>query len=175
MKVLKFGGSSVATPQRVLSIVEILKSYDARGEQFAVVFSAFGGVTDMLLDMSHKAENDDDSYLDDLEDFKIRHIEAVVLLLSGALFAEAEEAIEVGFEELENLLHGIYLLQEASARSIDYVMSFGERNSAYIISKVLKSHGLNADYLDARKVIKTDKTFGFAKVDFETTNQNILT
>ncbi|MFT6938096.1 MAG: aspartokinase/homoserine dehydrogenase 1, partial [Saprospiraceae bacterium] len=175
MKVLKFGGSSVATPQRILSIVEILKSYEQRGEQFAVVFSAFGGVTDTLLNMSHKAEEGDISYLDDLENFKVRHIEVIALLLSGELFAEAEKAVEIGFEELEDLLHGIYLLQEASMRSMDYVVSFGERNSSFIIAKVLKGHGMNAEYLDARKLIQTDKTFSAAKVDFEATNRNILT
>jgi aspartokinase/homoserine dehydrogenase 1 len=173
MKVLKFGGSSVGTPQRILGIIEILKDYEQRGERFAVVFSAFGGVTDMLLDMSRKAEEGDSSYLDDLENFKIRHIEAIALLLSGELFAKAEKAVEVGFEELEDLLHGIYLLQEASPRSMDYVVSFGERNSAFIISKTLQANGLNAEYLDARKVIKTDKTFSAAKVDFELTNKNI--
>ncbi len=175
MKVLKFGGSSVATPQRILSIVEILKSYEAKGEQFAVVFSAFGGVTDMLLDMSRKAEQGDKTYLEDVEKFKIRHIEAINILLSGELLTEAETALKVGFEELEDLLHGIFLLQEASIRSMDYVVSFGERNSAFIISKALQANGLNAEYLDARKVIKTDKTFSAAKVDFEATNNNILT
>jgi len=165
----------VATPQRILSIVEILKSYEAKGEQFAVVFSAFGGVTDMLLDMSRKAEQGDKTYLEDVEKFKIRHIEAINILLSGELLTEAETALKVGFEELEDLLHGIFLLQEASIRSMDYVVSFGERNSAFIISKALQANGLNAEYLDARKVIKTDKTFSAAKVDFEATNNNILT
>lgn len=173
MKVLKFGGSSVASPQRISSIVEILKDYQQRGDQFAVVFSAFGGVTDMLLNMSRKAEQGDDSYLTDLENFKIRHIEAITTLLSGATFAEAEAAVKVGFQELENLLQGIYLLREASVRSMDYVVSFGERNSAFIISKTLRQAGLNAEYLDARKVVKTDETFSAAKVDFNQTNKNI--
>lgn len=173
MKVLKFGGSSVATPQRILSIVEILKGYQQRGDKFAVVFSAFGGVTDMLLDMSNKAEQGDISYLEDFENFKIRHIEAITALLSGEAFTATEAAVNVGFEELDNLLKGIFLLQEASVRSMDYVGSFGERNAAFIISKTLQLHGLNAEYLDARKVIKTDKTFSAAKVNFDITNQNI--
>ena len=46
MKVLKFGGSSVASPERIEGIVQLLKEYYARGEKFTVVFSAFGGVTD---------------------------------------------------------------------------------------------------------------------------------
>jgi aspartokinase/homoserine dehydrogenase 1 len=175
MKVLKFGGSSVATPQRILSIIEIIKSYEAKGEQFAVVFSAFGGVTDMLLDMSEKAEKGDKSYLEAVEKFKNRHLEAITILLSGKSLAEAEKAVRVGLKELEDLLHGIFLLQEASPRSMDYVVSFGERNSAFIISRALQAKGLNAEYLDARKVIQTDKTFSFAKVDFEKTNHEIIT
>ena len=57
MKVLKFGGSSVAKPERIQGIVSILKKYQARNDQFTVVFSAFGGVTDLLLDMAAKAEH----------------------------------------------------------------------------------------------------------------------
>ena len=52
MKVLKFGGSSVAKPERIRGIVDILKDYYASGDHFTVVFSAFGGVTDGLIEMS---------------------------------------------------------------------------------------------------------------------------
>ena len=55
MKVLKFGGSSVARPERILGIVDILKDYYAAGDHFTVVFSAFGGVTDSLIEMSRLA------------------------------------------------------------------------------------------------------------------------
>ncbi|MCB0638649.1 MAG: aspartate kinase, partial [Lewinella sp.] len=63
MKVLKFGGSSVAKPERIRGIVEILKSYYAAGDHFTVVFSAFGGVTDQLIGMSERAAKSDDDYL----------------------------------------------------------------------------------------------------------------
>ena len=56
---------------------------------------------------------------------------------------------------------------------MDYVLSFGERNSAFIISHVLRQSGINAGYLDARRVIKTDKTFGAGRVDFKLTYQKI--
>jgi len=65
------------------------------------------------------------------------------------------------------LLYGIFLVREASTRTMDYVLSFGERSSAYIISKTLQHAGIPAEYLDARKIIRTDKTFGAAKVSFD--------
>ncbi len=62
MKVLKFGGSSVAQPDRIQMVSEILRAYYAQGERFAVVFSALGGVTDALIHMSRLAEKGDDNY-----------------------------------------------------------------------------------------------------------------
>jgi aspartokinase/homoserine dehydrogenase 1 len=70
-------------------------------------------------------------------------------------------------------LKGVFLVREASPRTMDYVLSFGERNSNFIISHYLRKEGINANYLDARKVIKTDKKFGAAKVDLDTTFNNI--
>ncbi|MEZ4985957.1 MAG: hypothetical protein R2795_13135 [Saprospiraceae bacterium] len=62
--------------------------------------------------------------------------------------------LEQNHEVLHNLLHGIFLVREAS-RTMDYVLSFGERNSAYIIAHALQQAGVKSAYLDARKVIKT--------------------
>ena len=173
MKVLKFGGSSVAKPERIKSIIEILKTYQARGEKFTVVCSAFGGVTDSLIEMSTKAACADDSYLELFEAFSKRHIQAAKDLLK----TDTEKAVLKGLKEnhevLKGILHGIFLVREASPRTMDYVLSFGERSSNYIIANALTLHGLPADYLDARKIIVTDKNFGSAKVDLATTYENI--
>ncbi len=173
MKVLKFGGSSVAKPDRIKGVVNILRSYYVRGDQFTVVFSAFGGVTDMLIQMSEKAAEGDDGYLEMFEEFSQRHLEAARTLLGQEHLQQVIPHLDNNHEVLRNLLYGIFLVREASRRTMDYVLSFGERNSAYIISYALKEQGINASYLDARKVIKTDKSFGSAKVDFNRTYQNI--
>lgn len=173
MKVLKFGGSSVAKPDRIKGVVNILKSYYVRGDQFTVVFSAFGGVTDMLIQMSEKAAEGDDGYLEMFEEFSQRHLEAARTLLGQEHLQQVIPHLDNNHEVLRNLLYGIFLVREASRRTMDYVLSFGERNSAYIISFALKEQGINASYLDARKVVKTDKSFGSAKVDFNRTYQNI--
>lgn len=173
MRVLKFGGSSVAKPERIKGIVEILKGYYTKGEKFTVVFSAFGGVTDQLIKMSELAEKGKAEYLEVLKEFSCRHQKSITELLEGNLQEQVLEETKKNHEVLKNLLHGVFLVREASPRTMDYVLSFGERNSCFIISNVLRQAGINAAYLDARKIIKTDKTFGSAKVNFETTYPNI--
>ena len=173
MKVLKFGGSSVAKPERIRQIVDILKGYYTKGEKFTVVFSAFGGVTDSLIEMSRLAAKGDEAYQDLFDLFSQRHIDATKELLQGEYLDIAIPHLKNNHEVLKNLLYGIFLVREASQRTMDYVLSFGERNSCFIISQVLKQSGINAAYLDGRKIIKTDKSFGSAKVDFDQTNQKI--
>jgi aspartokinase/homoserine dehydrogenase 1 len=174
MKVLKFGGSSVAKPERIRRIGDILKNYYSNGERFTVVFSAFGGVTDMLIEMSELAAAGDVAYQEVFETFSKRHFEAIHELLNEPFLSQAMPELEMNHDVLKNLLYGIFLVREASPRTMDYVLSFGERNSAYIISHFLRQQGINASYLDARKIVKTDKNFGTATVDFDLTYKKIL-
>ncbi|CAH1001002.1 Bifunctional aspartokinase/homoserine dehydrogenase 1 [Neolewinella maritima] len=174
MKVLKFGGSSVGHPDRIRGIVEILKGYYATGDHFTVVFSAFGGVTDQLIEMSELAEQGDDRYGQLFDAFSERHQTAITTLLGEtALYRETSQQMRRSHEVLKNLLYGIFLVREASPRTMDYVLSFGERSSAYIISQALQQAGVPTEFLDARRIIKTDKTFGNAKVNFEKSYQKI--
>ena len=83
MKVLKFGGSSVGTPQRIKNIISILQDYKKKKENFTVVFSAFSGVTDSLIEMAIKAAKGDKEYLDAYKAFHRRHLTAIKKLLSG--------------------------------------------------------------------------------------------
>lgn len=173
MKVLKFGGTSVGSPAVISGLIDILKSYHQRGDRFTVVFSAFSKVTDTLLDMAHKASKGDRSYLDVLEKVRLRHLEAIEALLEPANRPDIEAHIAGNFEALGNVLQGIYLLREASARSLDFVVSFGERNSAAIIAHAMSQAGIPSEFLDTRSVVRTDAHFGSAKVDFDETNRLI--
>ena len=173
MKVLKFGGSSVGKPERIRGIVAILQKYHARGDRFTVVFSAFGGVTDGLIDMATKAEQGDADYLTAFEQVKMRHIYSAKELLSTARFAQVLPLVEKNTDDLLDVLRGIFLIREVSPRTLDYVVSFGERLSNLIVAHTLDESGIPAEFLDARKIIKTDKNFGSAKVDFEETDQRV--
>ena len=173
MKVLKFGGSSVGHPDRIRDIIAILTNESDRGERLAVVVSAFGGGTDQLIEMARLAAAGDAAWRSTFERFRDRHDEAVRALTTGERRKRLLADIRENHSSLRSLLEGISMVREASARSMDYVLSFGERNSAFIISRALQEAGLNAQFLDARQVIKTDKRFGSANVRFEETYEHI--
>lgn len=165
----------MGTPERIQGLVDILKSYHQRGERYAVVFSAFSGVTDALLLMGGKAAAGDVSYQEVFEAVHQRHIQAAEVLLNAAkIRQEALIEIERNFDVLGNLLHGVFLVREASLRTMDHIISFGERNSAFLISLVMRQAGIPAVFLDARNVIQTDDRFGNAQVDFSATNAKIV-
>ncbi len=180
MKILKFGGSSVATAERIQGVIEILKDYKKREQKFAVVFSALGrmtgvtGTTDLIIQMTELAAQGDESYLELFSQFKKRHKKVIKKLLSNKKrIAQVEGDFKGSFKEMTNLLKGVFLLKDVSKRTMDYLLSFGERNSAYLIAQALSENGIKSDYLDARKVVRTDDNFGAAKVDFQVTVNNI--
>jgi bifunctional aspartokinase / homoserine dehydrogenase 1 len=170
MKVLKFGGSSVGTPERIKGLLEILKSYYTRGDQFTVVFSAFSGVTDSLLEMSGRAAAGDENWRASFEAFAKRHQDAIKELVGGQEQAQVAAEMERSHASLANMLSGIFLVREASPRMMDYVVSFGERSSAFIIAAAMRQAGIPASFLDARKIIQTNDAFLSAKVNFAVTN-----
>lgn len=173
MRVLKFGGTSVGSPEAIQGLLQILLDYHRRGMRFSVVFSAFSKVTDTLIETAKRASKGDGTYLSLLENLRARHDEALQKLLEPANRPPAETALADNFEALANVLQGIYLLHEVSPRSLDFVVSFGERNSALLLTNAMQQAGIPASFLDARTVIRTDAQFGAAKVDFEVTNRRI--
>ena len=167
MKVLKFGGSSVATPERIKGIGKLVLKRSQAGEALTIVFSAFGGVTDMLIESAQQAANGDRNYTNSVVTIQKRHIDVISDLgLSGGAI---EKEVLGNFETLSNLLKGVFLVREASPRTMDYILSFGERNAAAIIAKYFATLGIDAIYLDAREIIKTNKEFGRAEVNFDLT------
>ncbi|MCD9014337.1 bifunctional aspartate kinase/homoserine dehydrogenase I [Parachryseolinea silvisoli] len=171
MKILKFGGSSVATPARIQSVIEIVKPY--LREDVAVVFSAFGGVTDVLIQISRLALEGNLEYKATLAEIERRHLDAVRALVGVQKQSSILAQVKFTINELEDVLHGVYLVKERTPRTLDYIMSFGERLSAYIIAEAFKDSGVAAEFLDTRRVVRTDANFGYAKVDFDTTNTQI--
>ncbi|MCA4897674.1 MAG: bifunctional aspartate kinase/homoserine dehydrogenase I [Bacteroidota bacterium] len=172
MKVLKFGGSSVANPERIKAIVQIVKPRLAQ-EKIAIVFSAFGGVTDTLIQMSEHALASNDQYKEQLAQLEKRHLDAVRALVSMQKQSAVLAQVKFTINELEDILHGIFLVKERTPRSLDYIMSFGERLSAFVIAEALKDEGIDAEFLDARRVVRTDHQFGYARVNFVATNRMI--
>ncbi|MDR1215289.1 MAG: aspartate kinase, partial [Treponema sp.] len=167
-KVMKFGGTSVGSPSGVKQIIEIIKN-----EKAVVVVSAFSGVTDTLIELARKCRNRDSHYIEIFENLKKRHYDMASSFLSGDALNSALLVIEKPFSELRYILDGVFALEELSPRSLDNVMSFGERFSACVLTEVFKENGIDAEYLDARLLVKTDDNFGKARFLEQATFGNI--
>lgn len=173
MKILKFGGSSVGSPARIKKVCEIIGNLKKENGQLAVVVSAFQGVTDQLIEMSSLAAQCNDQYRELFKELENKHLDFAKELINVQNQSPILAEIKSQLNELEDALRGIFLIKELSPKIKDFITSFGERLSAYIISQSLKEFDVQADFLDARNLIKTDDTFVNAKVDLETSYQNI--
>lgn len=172
MKVLKFGGTSVANAQNIKLVIEIVKN-KAEDTQLVVVVSAFSGVTDLLVLAAQKASEKDISYKNIVSEIEQKHHLAIQELLP----ISEQECTLNGFNYeinlLKTLLDGCYLLGELSSRTSDTILSFGEIFSSGIIAEALIQEIPESSHADSRQFIKTNNHFGKAVVNFELTNQLI--
>lgn len=172
MKVLKFGGSSLADAARINGVVDIIRQGLA-GEKGIVVVSAMGGVTDILLRCGMQAAVGDESYKEVLKQLEHRHLETVKQLIPIAQQSAVLSWAKKLSNEIEDICNGIFLLGELSARSKDRIVSYGELISSGILSQRLKIAGADNSWKDSRELIVTDSNYTHATVDFTVTNIRI--
>lgn len=172
MRILKFGGSSVGTTAAIRQVSDII-SEKKKDHHLAVVVSAFEGVTDALEDAVAKASKGDEAYLQILTDLEERHNNTIKELVSIQNQSHTLAQFKMMFNELDDVLHGVSLTRELTDRTRDFVMGFGERFSAFIISEFLDDNDTFADYVDARELITTNNDFGSARVLLDETADNI--
>ena len=166
MKVLKFGGTSVGSPERIRGVRKIIESQKS---DCVVVVSAFQGVTDELKQTSEMACARNNDFRVQLEMITARHTEYARQLVEKDKLKPVMDSLEKIFSDLEGTLNGIFLVRELSKHSLDQVLSAGELLSSTIISNLINDCLL----IDSRKIIRTDSCFGFAAVDFETSSRLI--
>lgn len=166
MKVLKFGGTSVGSPERIKEVIKIITS---QGSPCVIVISAFHGITDDLKHISELASIRNDEYKILLKKIITRHIDDTKQLIRNDRQRVVIEGINSICRELQEILNGIYLLRELSARSLDQTLGTGELLSSLIISNLID----DSRYIDSRNIIKTDSNFGFARVDFTLSDELI--
>jgi aspartokinase/homoserine dehydrogenase 1 len=172
MKVLKFGGTSVANAQNIKLVLAIV-SKKAADEKLVIVVSAFSKITDMLLIASKKAAAGDESFKELLIEIEKQHLDTLKELIPVSEQSSLLSHIKRIVNHLETLLDGCFLLGELSLRTADTILSFGELLSSYIIAEALKQNFKNSSYKDSRELIKTNSNFGKAVVNFEITNELI--
>lgn len=168
MKILKFGGTSVGSVQSIQTLLNIVKGEVENKEKPIVVLSAMSGVTNLLLSMAEGAANGVE-FTEQLAELEKRHFDVVKSLLTVQNQNPAFTRLKIFFNHLEDLLQGILTLRELTPKTRDQVLSFGERCSTLMICKIAAQHFPESYCVDASELIKTDSSFGQAKVNMELT------
>ncbi|PQJ68538.1 bifunctional aspartate kinase/homoserine dehydrogenase I [Polaribacter butkevichii] len=171
MKVLKFGGSSVANTENIQKVLAIVKEA-SKNQKVAVVVSAFGKTTNNLLAGANLALNNIDSAKQIINSLKELHFNVIDDLVIKNK-QEVSEEVTLLFNRLTSIYEGIFLLQELSDKTLAKVSSFGERLSSYIIANAAKEL-FDATHKESRDLVITNDEFLNAQVNFKVTNKNIV-
>ncbi|MBI3305579.1 aspartate kinase [Candidatus Nomurabacteria bacterium] len=180
MKIMKFGGTSVAHASNINKVIDIIENAQGSGplrpsesvasepkEKIVVVVSAMSGITDDLILLANLASKMDLKYKIVFESICGRHNQAIKELINSKNTERVLKEISKKYGELEEIVKNIFSAKELSPASLDRVMSFGEQLSSYVISEAIKGRKMQCEFVDSRKIIKTDDNFGDANVDLE--------
>lgn len=149
----------------VKSLTHVKRIVESEEEPVIVVVSALGGITDMLIATARMASKGDTSYLQNYAKIIERHNDVINGMVPKDKLLDVHSVVDPLLEELGNIYRGVALIKDLSSRSLDIIVSYGERLSSAIISRIIDS----AQYFDSRNFIKTVRQFNKHVVDFPTT------
>ena len=167
MKVLKFGGSSVGTPESSLNVKNIV---EATARPAVVVVSALGGVTDQLIAASRMAAAGDSAYSESVDSLMERHHKMVNAVVEPRRRPQLLENLDHLLTDLRSILHGVFLIQDLTPKTADAIVAYGERFSSLITAALLD----NACHVDSLDVVCTRVQNSKTLVDFDLTNRRIV-
>jgi aspartokinase/homoserine dehydrogenase 1 len=162
MKILKFGGKSLANGEGINKVIDIITNKKKQGENIAVVVSARGNATDELIEILDIAVKNG-QYKELLENFK--HYQ-----FNGNTTLDFSDE----FEKLDKLFEGVSLLGDYNQKIKDQILAHGELLSAKLLSALLNEKGINACFVDSRDLIKTDSKFGEAQPLEQLSKKNVI-
>ncbi|MBV9087641.1 MAG: aspartate kinase [Acidobacteriaceae bacterium] len=165
--VMKFGGTSVGSPDRVRQAAQIVADC-SREHRVAVVVSAFSGVTDAIIETVNVALTGDmpNAQLGKLED---RHHSAIAELFPASKRAAVEKEIDAVLRRFREFCSALTLLRSATPQVMDVALAVGERISAPIVAAYLHELGVQGEYVDSARVLITDDKFGNASPAMDAT------
>jgi aspartokinase/homoserine dehydrogenase 1 len=170
MYVLKFGGSSVASPETIKQVKKVVESrYE--NERLLLVVSAFSGITDHIIKTGRLAAKGSVEFKTETQVIRDRHIHAVMDLLGED--GETMNQVKDILNDFEQMCYGAYLVKDLSNRTLDFLLSTGEILSSIVIAAFLNKEGIPTHWVDSRKYIKTNSNFSCAAVHLEETYKNI--
>lgn len=172
MQVLKFGGSSVANAVNINKVIAIVKE-KVKEDSTIVVVSAFGGITDILLQCSQLAAEGNEAYKEKLHEAELRHLNTVKELITITQQSAVLSLVKTLCNEIEDICTGIFLLKELSERTKDRIVSYGEILSSKIIAAKLNTDDIACEWVNSAQLITTNSNYGAAAVEFDVTNKKI--
>jgi aspartate kinase len=161
MVVQKFGGTSVADPDAVCRLIEIVRTARTRdGRGPVVVVSALSGVTDALLLIAAEAGAARvEQALSQVDRLRGRHVAMVRALVRGEQTDPLAALIEAEFNQLADVVKALGVLREVSPGTLDVIAAMGELLSSRIVAGALVEAGLPAEWVDARLAIVTSSDY----------------
>lgn len=172
---MKFGGTSVGSPQAIRNVIQIVKRELDAGSRVIVVVSAMSGVTDALLGAARlAAEGNRWGYLSSAEALRDRHTEAINRLLppNGVRQKTVQETSAL-IDDFVQVCQAVSILGELTPRIQDVVVSFGERLSSRLVAAALREHGVAAQAFDAMELLITDDHYQQANPLWDETQQRV--
>ncbi len=167
MKVLKFGGTSVGTSSSLMNVKKIAENIN---EPAIIVVSALGGLTDKLISTAHKAAQGDNSFHDEMNSIAERHYNIINEVIPSKKQNQVKDRITPLLEELSRLYDGLSLIRDLPEKTLDVVVSFGERMSSIIVANMIEG----AEWHNSPEFIKTEKWFNKNIADTALTNRLII-
>jgi len=162
MKVVKFGGKSLANGKGLDSSLSIIANKVANGEKIALVVSARGKTTDQLESILEKAKNNL-PYLEELQQVK-----------EYQLPKDISVDVSAEFQLLDEIFKGVNLLGDYSPKVKDQILAQGEVLSAKVIADLLNKKNVKSKFVDSRSLIKTNNQFGEAQVFESVSEDNVV-
>ena len=167
MKVLKFGGTSVGSVKSILSLKNIVET-EARTQPVVVVVSALGGITDKLIATSQLALKGDDRWREEFDAMVTRHHQMIdTIILDNQKRVDLFNKVDQLFEQLKSIYYGVYLIHDLSGKTLDAIVSYGERLSSNIVATLVKG----GKRMNSRDFIRTEKKNGKHILDAELTTR----
>ena len=147
--IMKFGGTSVQNAESVRKTVNIVQSRYSLHDKLAVIVSARRGVTDRLITCAESMlTSRDANEVESLVSFlTVEHL-STLREVAPDYYPETSEIITRRIGNLRDFLHAVFHLRELTRRSRDYIISFGERLNAPLISASLRQQKIPSMVLD---------------------------
>lgn len=152
MKILKFGGTSVANSKNLDLVSDIVAS---EKETSVIVVSALGGITDLLILALNKAAEGENNFTQILEEIEQRHLEPIRSSIPSTKQSGIISFLKSELNRLETILEGVMMLREVTSKATAKVSGYGERLSSTIIFEIFKHKGFDIILKDGRELIET--------------------